>query len=148
MHTFILAMILHPDIQKRAQVEVDRIVGDERLPSFADRGQLPFIEAIIKECLRWKCVAPLSELSCSVSETDPIKDSLPAFPHCATQDDIHDGYFIPKGTTVLANIWNAPFISNFDTSIDKTTEQGNPTRPGNIPGSRLFRPKQIRNGQW
>ena len=73
MHTFILAMILHPDIQKRAQVEVDRIVGDERLPSFADRGQLPFIEAIIKECLRWKCVAPLSELSCPLPETDPIK---------------------------------------------------------------------------
>ena len=62
IHTFILAMTLYPDVQKRAQAELDAVIGDERLPSFEDRENLPFVEALAKEVLRWRNPAPLSKL--------------------------------------------------------------------------------------
>ncbi|KAF7352084.1 Cytochrome P450 [Mycena venus] len=49
---FILAMILHPECQERAQKEIDSVVGDTRLPEFSDRGDLPFMEGILQETLR------------------------------------------------------------------------------------------------
>ena len=51
-------MTLNPDVLRRAQEEVDRVVGSERLPSFSDREDLPFINAILKETLRWENVVP------------------------------------------------------------------------------------------
>jgi cytochrome P450 len=51
-------MMLYPDIQKRAQAELDSVIGRERLPTFDDRPRLPFIEAVCKECLRWQPVVP------------------------------------------------------------------------------------------
>ncbi|KAF8868368.1 cytochrome P450 [Infundibulicybe gibba] len=83
---FILLMTLHPDIQRQGQAELDRAIGD-RLPTFEDQELLPYVSAIIKETLRWAPVAPLG------------------LPHRVTQDDIYDGYFIPKGTQLVANIW-------------------------------------------
>lgn len=56
-------MTLHPDIQKRGQAEVDRVIGPTRLPTLADREQLPFVEAIVKEVFRWIPVAPQGERS-------------------------------------------------------------------------------------
>ena len=61
MKSFMLAMTLFPDIQKRAQAEIDIVVGDGRLPSFEDRERLPFVEAIVKELLRWRPPVPVSE---------------------------------------------------------------------------------------
>ena len=61
MKSFMLAMTLFPDIQKRAQAEIDIVVGDGRLPSFEDRERLPFVEAIVKEVLRWRPPVPVSE---------------------------------------------------------------------------------------
>jgi cytochrome P450 len=51
-------MTLFPDVQKKAQAEIDVVVGTDRLPSFADRDSLPYIEALVKEVLRWNAVAP------------------------------------------------------------------------------------------
>lgn len=51
-------MTLYPAVFKRAQEEIDRVVGDDRLPSFTDRNKLPYINAIVKETLRWENVAP------------------------------------------------------------------------------------------
>ena len=51
-------MTLNPDVLRRAQEEVDRVVGSERLPSFSDREDLPFINAVLKETLRWENVVP------------------------------------------------------------------------------------------
>ena len=61
MKSFMLAMTLFPDIQKRAQAEIDIVVGDGRLPSFEDRERLPFVEAIVKEILRWRPPGPVSK---------------------------------------------------------------------------------------
>ncbi|KAK7437133.1 hypothetical protein VKT23_018756 [Stygiomarasmius scandens] len=87
MKWFIFTMILYPEVQKRAQDELDKIVGRSRLPSFADAKHLPYIQAIVKEILRWR-----PGMGASV-------------PHAPTQDDYYKGYFIPKGTLVLADVW-------------------------------------------
>lgn len=52
-------MVLYPDVQTRAQAEIDRVVGKDRLPTYEDRTQLPYIECLVKEILRWKVVSPL-----------------------------------------------------------------------------------------
>jgi len=57
---FMLAMVLHPESQKRAQDEIDSIVGRDRLPTFQDYEQLPYVRALVKETMRWRGVAPLS----------------------------------------------------------------------------------------
>lgn len=80
-------MILHPGVQKKAQEEIDKVIGHDRLPSFSDRDSLPYIDAIVKEVLRWHPVAPMG------------------LPHVTTEDDMYLGYFIPKGAMLLANIW-------------------------------------------
>ena len=53
-------MLLYPDVQKRAQDELDDVVGRARVPTFADLPRLPYISAIVKEVLRWRPVAPMS----------------------------------------------------------------------------------------
>ena len=65
--------------QKKAQAELDAVVGTSRLPDFSDRPSLPYLEALFREVLRWHPVLPLD-----VS-------------HAASEDDIYNGYFIPKG---------------------------------------------------
>lgn len=52
-------MSLYPDVQERAQMEIDHIVGKERLPNVDDKQKLVYISALIKEVLRWAPVAPL-----------------------------------------------------------------------------------------
>ncbi|KAI5120028.1 hypothetical protein M0805_004657 [Coniferiporia weirii] len=87
LNTFCLAMLLRPEVQRRAQDELDRVVGKDTLPTMEDKPNLPYIMAICKECMRWQSVTPL------------------AAPHCAAEDDVYNGYFIPAGTTVFANVW-------------------------------------------
>ena len=59
---FVLAMVLHPEVQKRAHSEIDSVVGSDRLPTFDDRKSLPYVEAICRETLRWYPAAPLGRL--------------------------------------------------------------------------------------
>jgi len=87
LYTFILAMVMHPDIQKRAQAEIDGAVKGNVLPGFQDRPQLPYIECLIKELHRWRPATPL------------------AIPHSLMEVDYYRGYYIPKGSIVLPNIW-------------------------------------------
>lgn len=54
-------MTWYPEVQKKAQEELDRVVGRDRLPGFADRSRLPYIGYVVKESLRWKPVAPLGK---------------------------------------------------------------------------------------
>lgn len=52
-------MVMHPEVLRKAQDELDRVVGRDRLPAFSDRPLLPYISAVIQEVLRWNPVAPL-----------------------------------------------------------------------------------------
>lgn len=87
MTTFFLLMTLYPHTQTRAQEEIDRVVGKSRLPNVRDKDDLPYIDALLKEVLRWAPPSPLG------------------LPHYLIQDDTYAGFCIPKNTTVLANIW-------------------------------------------
>ncbi|KAF9557515.1 cytochrome P450 [Agrocybe pediades] len=84
---FFAAMLCYPEVQKRAQAEVDRVLRGRLLPEFTDEDDMPYVGAVIKELLRWKPIAPL------------------AVPHSTTQDDVYRGFRIPKGVYVLANSW-------------------------------------------
>ena len=53
-----LVMVLYPSVLHRAQEEIDRIVGSDRLPLFSDREDLPYVDALVKETLRWENAAP------------------------------------------------------------------------------------------
>jgi cytochrome P450 len=59
IYSLFLAMTLFPEAQKKAQAEIDAVVGNDRLPGFSDRSQLPYVDALAKEVLRWNTVAPL-----------------------------------------------------------------------------------------
>ncbi|KAJ3534780.1 hypothetical protein NMY22_g6770 [Coprinellus aureogranulatus] len=116
--TFILQMTLHPDIQAKAQAELDRVVGKYTLPTFADEPSLPYIGAIVKEILRcgvislfstgWHTIVPLGK-QCPLSiallaDTIPVP-VFPAIPRILEEDDEYDGYFLPKGAIVAGNAW-------------------------------------------
>lgn len=54
-------MALYPEVQRAAHAEIDAVLGDSRLPDFSDEDELPYVNAVLKEVLRWHPVAPLGE---------------------------------------------------------------------------------------
>ncbi|GJJ15153.1 hypothetical protein Clacol_009428 [Clathrus columnatus] len=89
IQTFYMAMLLYPNAQKKAQAELDKVLeGADQLPSFDNRENLPYVEALIKEVLRWHPILPV------------------AFPHMLREDDKIGEYFVPKGTIVMGNAWS------------------------------------------
>ncbi|KAM5541819.1 hypothetical protein V8D89_004548 [Ganoderma adspersum] len=88
MGAFFLAMALHPEVQKKAQAELDEVVGADRLPEFSDRASLPYVNAVVKEVLRWHPAGPIN------------------VPHRVVADDEYNGYFIPSGALVFVNTWS------------------------------------------
>ena len=60
MSWFAVVMAIYPDIQKKAQAEIREVVGNDRMSMVADRDSLPYVNAILKEILRWRPVLPLS----------------------------------------------------------------------------------------
>jgi hypothetical protein len=84
---FLLAMMVYPDVQKKAQAELDEVVGRGQLPTFAHYEKLPYIRALVKETLRWWPIGPLG------------------IPHRIIQDDTYEGYHIPKGAICIPNVW-------------------------------------------
>ncbi|KAK7683860.1 hypothetical protein QCA50_013238 [Cerrena zonata] len=120
---FTLAMILYPDVLKKAQAEVDSVVGRDRLPTFADRDQLPYIRALVKEVLRWKPITPLG------------------LARRAVEDDVYQGYFIPAGSIVMTNVW----AMNLDTDIYENPTEFVPERYL-TPDGRDYNPQHTRGG--
>lgn len=55
-------MCIFQDVQKRAQAEIDEVVGRNRLPSFEDQDSIPYVKAVMREILRWAPVAPIGML--------------------------------------------------------------------------------------
>jgi cytochrome P450 len=85
-YTFFLFMTLHPEVQAKAQAEIDAVVGRDRLPTFSDRPQLPYVRAVVSEVLRCGLVVPMP-------------------PRRARVDDVYGGYLIPKDSIILQNTW-------------------------------------------
>jgi len=55
-------MTLFPEVQRKAQAEIDAVIGTDRLPTYTDRESLPFVAAVIQEILRWHVVTPLGNV--------------------------------------------------------------------------------------
>jgi len=89
-------------------------VGVGGLPGFEHRSGLPYCEAVVREVLRWRPIVPL------------------AIAHATSEDDIYEGYFIPKGTMVLPNVW----AMVHDESVYPDPDKFNPERFLN-PGGQL-----------
>ncbi|KAF5333831.1 hypothetical protein D9758_017428 [Tetrapyrgos nigripes] len=85
--SFILGLVKNPDAQRKGQLAVDELTGGERLPDFSDIESVPYIDALLREALRWNPVVPLG------------------IPHKSIEDDVYNGYYIPGGTTIIANGW-------------------------------------------
>ncbi|GJC89751.1 fumitremorgin C synthase [Colletotrichum liriopes] len=84
---FVVAMITYPHMMHKAQATLDQVVGRERLPVYADRAQLPYIDAMIEEVMRWRPILPAG------------------MDHAAAEEDEYMGYQIPKGAIVVASQW-------------------------------------------
>ena len=54
-------MVMHPEVQRKAQAEIDRVVGNDRFPTIADHANLPYVNAVAKEVLRWGPIVPLGK---------------------------------------------------------------------------------------
>ena len=93
-------MSLYPEVQKKAQAELDLVVGPDRLPTHDDIPNLPYISAVAKEALRWQNVLPIG------------------IPHQTSEDIIYDGYFIPSGTLLIPSTW---YAIQFPTTWDPST---------------------------
>ncbi|KAF9011764.1 cytochrome P450 [Cyathus striatus] len=87
IYAFFKAMTLYPEVQAKAQAELDAVIGNDRLPSFHDRDNLPYCNALVLEVLRWHAVVPTG------------------VPHRVSEDNIYEGYLIPKDALVIPNIW-------------------------------------------
>lgn len=87
LNNWILAMTLFPETSKKAQDEIDRVIGDDRLPQWSDEISLPYVRAMVKEVLRWRPVNKFGML------------------HATSEDDWYQGHFIPKGSVAVLNWW-------------------------------------------
>ncbi|RLL97462.1 hypothetical protein CFD26_104445 [Aspergillus turcosus] len=87
LEMFVLAAVSNNAVMRKAQEEIDRVVGPERLPTMQDLPNLPYTCAVAVETLRWRPLAPMG------------------FPHELMEDDEYMGYRIPKGAMVLPNHW-------------------------------------------
>ncbi|KAL2754153.1 hypothetical protein ACRALDRAFT_1041870 [Sodiomyces alcalophilus JCM 7366] len=88
LYAFVQAMLLYPDIQQKAYEEIERVVGHDRMPTMEDEEGLQYVRACMKETLRWMPTTILG-----------------AVPHAVTQDDMYEGYLIPKNAGVMNNVW-------------------------------------------
>ncbi|TEB29674.1 cytochrome P450 [Coprinellus micaceus] len=97
----VCALANNPEVQQKAQGELDTVIGSDRLPRVEHRPTLPYLNALMKELMYWYNPAPL------------------AVPHYTKEDDEYDGYFIPEGTIIFPNIWSIMHDhSVFDRPLD------------------------------
>ncbi|KAF8661211.1 hypothetical protein AX16_001491 [Volvariella volvacea WC 439] len=83
----ILALMLYPDVMKKAQREIDAVIKPGNCPEFSDKESLPYLSALVKELWRWSSVFPLG------------------VPHVNEEEDTYRGYTIPANSIVLVNQW-------------------------------------------
>ena len=102
---------IHPEAQEKMRQEIHRVVGTDRYPTIADRASLPYTEATIAECMRFKSAVPIH------------------LPHATSCDTKIGGYDIPKGSSVAGNllwfamdptVWKNPETFQSERFIDES----------------------------
>lgn len=117
----LLYMIGYPEIQKKIQAEMDRVVGRNRLPRFADKADMPYTTATLLELGRYVTLLPLGA------------------PRSAADDVTLMGYKVPKGAVVLANIWSV----HHDPSVWEDCEEFKPERFLDETGTKICRQDEM-----
>jgi len=100
----VLQMALRPDVMRRVQVELDAVVGKDRMPTFQDQDRLPYLSAVIKEVIRWHTTILLAMPHQCTKVSHESNHTL----HVgltSSKDEWYRGYLIPKGCIVLPNVW-------------------------------------------
>ncbi|KAK7888831.1 hypothetical protein WMY93_024391 [Mugilogobius chulae] len=87
----LIYLIKHPEVQEKVQAEIDRVIGQNRLPTMADRANLPYTDAVVHEVQRIGDIVPLNGL------------------RLASKDTTLGGYFIPKGTSIMPMLHSVLF---------------------------------------
>ncbi|KAL8653394.1 MAG: hypothetical protein Q9226_003871 [Calogaya cf. arnoldii] len=87
MQSVICALLIFPEVVQKAHEEIDRIIGTDRLPTFSDRKNLPYIDGIVKEAWRWNPVGPMG------------------LAHKSEEDIIYGDFIIPAGAYLLPSLW-------------------------------------------
>ncbi|KAJ3876287.1 cytochrome P450 [Lentinula edodes] len=149
---FVLAMALYPAVQQRAQKEIDSVVGKGRFPTFQDRNKLPYVQAIVREVLRWRPIGPIGEsklipMLSVLNSVFRFSEMLPSgvlYAFCSPietknlQDDLYKGYLIQAvkaGSIVVPNIW----AMNRDPHLYRDCDKFYPERfldfKGDVPGA-------------
>ncbi|KAK7028945.1 hypothetical protein VNI00_014785 [Paramarasmius palmivorus] len=82
----LLAMASFPEVQQKVQAELDSVIGRTRIPTLDDMVNLPYYRAVVKEVLRWRPPVPFGVF------------------HGSKEDDVYEGYYIPKGSAIVGNI--------------------------------------------
>ncbi|OAL40505.1 hypothetical protein AYO20_00241 [Fonsecaea nubica] len=104
---FVKAMALYPEVQAKAQREIDAVIGQDRMPTWSDRPNLPYVRAVVEETLRWL----------------PVTLIGPPMPHALSKTESYMGYTLPEGAAIINCIWTinnseqrSPHPRDFDPS--------------------------------
>ncbi|KAF8163799.1 cytochrome P450 [Crassisporium funariophilum] len=125
LEVFLLAMLHYPHTMRKAQAELDLVVGTDRMPDFDDVDSLPYTRALIKETMRWRPIAPTG------------------VPHSVISEDEYEGMSIPKGSTVYANIYamskdEQMFPSSDEFKPERYMGADDPNSKGSSPNQTFF----------
>ncbi|KAK3091177.1 hypothetical protein FSP39_017737 [Pinctada imbricata] len=117
-----LILIHNPDVQIKMRNEIESRIGNSRKPSWSQKDQLPYCEAVITECLRYKGVGPTT------------------LPHGVEYDVYWNGYRIPQGAVVLANLRSVAYNSDTFPEPNKFDPGRFLDDEGNLKGQNLIMP--------
>ncbi|CAG7852712.1 O-methylsterigmatocystin oxidoreductase Short=OMST oxidoreductase; AltName: Full=Aflatoxin B synthase; AltName: Full=Aflatoxin biosynthesis protein Q; AltName: Full=Cytochrome P450 64 [Serendipita indica DSM 11827] len=109
---FLFSIVVFPEWQIKIQEEIDEVVGHDQVPNINNISKLKIFNAVWKESFRWNASVPLG------------------VPHMSTQEDVWNGYYIPKQTILHCNIGCVPkdvlhefkplrFHPDFNPNLDK-----------------------------
>ncbi|KAJ7034658.1 putative monooxygenase [Mycena alexandri] len=102
---FFHAMLLNPAVQKKAQKEIDSVIGLDRLPTIEDKDSLPYVKGLVTEVLRLRPAIPLGLFFVSVI-SPVLTRQTKGVPHALVKDDLYEGMHLPKGSVVIPNAWH------------------------------------------
>ncbi len=110
-------MVKYPDVQKKAQEEILRVIGPDRLPTIKDRDSLPYVESVLVEVLRLRPPVSAGTSTWTQSSLHRFADGYTVSRE-AGHDDVHDGFLVEKGTFLIVNFWSVCSAPDF--LLDRT----------------------------